>query len=119
MSDDPYGVLGVDRAASTDEVRRAYLRLIRIHTPEGAPEEFKRVRAAYETLRSPLRRAELGVLAFDESVAEPDLDLVAALGDDEIDILALVLAAERAVSDLAETDFTRDCTPVREADLIS
>jgi curved DNA-binding protein CbpA len=118
MSDDPYGVLGVDRTAGTDEVRRAYLGLIRIHSPEGAPEEFKRVRAAYETLRSPLRRAELGVVSFDESVTEPDLDLIAALGDEEVDVVALVLAAERAASDLAETDFTRDCTPIREADLI-
>ena len=82
-------------------------------------EEFKRVRAAYETLRSPLRRAELAVVAFDESVSEPDLDLVAALDDEPLDAVAILLALELSASDLAETDFSRDCTPIREADLFS
>ena len=118
MSDDPYAVLGLDRSAKADDVRRAYLRLVRIHTPESNPEQFKRVRAAYETLRSPLRRAELVVLAFDESVAEPDLDLVAALGDEELDVVALLLAVELDASDVRATDFAHDCTPIREADLL-
>lgn len=117
MSDDPYAVLGLDRSAKADDVRRAYLRLVRVHTPESDPEQFKRVRAAYETLRSPLRRAELAVLAFDETVAEPDLDLVAALGDEELDAVALLLAVELRASDVGATDFAHDWTPIREADL--
>lgn len=119
MSDDPYGVLRLDRSASADDVRRAYLRLIRIHTPESDPERFKQVRGAYETLRSPLRRAELAVQAFDETVSEPDLDLVAALGDEEVDVVALLLALEVSASDVAATDFAHDLTPIREADLVS
>jgi curved DNA-binding protein CbpA len=118
VSDDPYAVLGVDRRANADDVRRAYLRLVRVHTPESNPEQFKRVRTAYDTLRSPLRRAELAVQAFDETVSEPDLDLVAALGDDELDVVALLLAAEVSGSDVAATDFAHDMTPIREADLL-
>ena len=118
MSDDPYGVLGLDRGATADDVRRAYLRLIRVHTPESDPEQFKRVRSAYETLRSPLRRAELAVQAFDETVSEPDLDLLAALGDEEVDVVALLLALEVSASDVAATDFAHDLTPIREADLV-
>lgn len=118
MIDDPYAVLGLDRTANADDVRRAYLRLVRIHTPESNPEQFKQVRAAYETLRSPLRRAELAVQAFDETVSEPDLDLVAALGDEELDVVALWLAIETGSSDVAATDFAHDMTPIREADLL-
>ena len=118
MIDDPYAVLGLDRTAKADDVRRAYLRLVRVHTPESNPEQFKQVRAAYETLRSPLRRAELAVLAFDETVSEPDLDLVAALGDEELDVAALLLAVELRTSDLAATDFAHDHTPIREVDLL-
>ena len=118
MSDNPYGVLGLDRSANADDVRRAYLRLVRVHTPEADPEQFKRVRTAYETLRSPLRRAELAVQAFEETVSEPDLDLVAALGDEELDVVALLLALEMGTSDVATTDFSHDMTPIREADLV-
>lgn len=118
MSDDPYAVLELDRGANAEDVRRAYLRLVRVHTPEAHPEEFKRVRAAYETLRSPLRRAELAVLAFDERVSEPDLDLVAALDDEDVDVAAILLAVELSISDLARTDFANDYTPIREADLV-
>jgi curved DNA-binding protein CbpA len=118
VSDDPYAVLELDRRASADDVRRAYLRLVRVHTPESDPERFKQVRSAYETLRSPLRRAELAVQAFDETVSEPDLDLVAALGDEPFDVVALLFALELGASDVAATDFAHDMTPLREADLV-
>jgi hypothetical protein len=51
-------------------------------------------------------------------VAEPDLDLVAALGDEELDVVALLLAVELGASDVRATDFAHDCTPIREADLL-
>src|SRR5438067_4909557 len=56
MNEDPYAVLGLDSSATAEAVRQAYFRSVRVYTPEAHPEEFKRVRAAYDTLRSPLRR---------------------------------------------------------------
>jgi curved DNA-binding protein CbpA len=104
MSDeDPYTVLGLDRRATAEDVRRAYFRLVRVYTPEAHPEEFKRVRAAYEALRSPLRRA--------------DLDLVARVGEEELDLAGVLLAVELSASELAEVDSQRDLTPLREQDL--
>jgi hypothetical protein len=46
---DPYLLLGVDRGVSARDLRKAYLRLIRAYKPEHSPEEFKRIRDAYES----------------------------------------------------------------------
>src|SRR5438094_8911700 len=67
---DPYAVLEVDRGASAAEVRHAYRQQVRAHPPERDPEGFKRVREAYEVLRSPRKRAEITLLELgDLSVA--------------------------------------------------
>jgi DnaJ-class molecular chaperone len=50
-------VLGLDAKAGDEEIRAAYLRLVKEYPPEKAPEEFERIRDAYETLRDPRRRA--------------------------------------------------------------
>lgn len=119
MPDDPYDVLGLDDAATADDVRRAYFRLVRQYPPEVHPEEFKRIRAAYETLRSPVRRAELALFSFDESVTEVDLELVeGATRSDEFDAGALLLAIELNASELRRTAFPDDLTPLREEDLL-
>src|SRR5512146_1479992 len=55
-SADDHRVLGVDKSASADEIKRAYLALVREYTPERAPEAFKRIREAYETLCDPITR---------------------------------------------------------------
>jgi curved DNA-binding protein CbpA len=114
---DPYVVLGLEPGATSEHVRQAYFRAVRIHTPEAQPDEFKRVRAAYEALRSPQSRTELALLAFDESVAEVDLDLVARAVEGELDLAALALAAVLSASDFACAEFPDDPTPVHEEDL--
>ncbi len=117
MSDDPYVVLGVDRRATAEDVRQAYFRLVRRYTPEAHPDEFKAVRAAYETLRSPLRRAQLSLLAFDETVLDLDLDLVASAETDTVDWAAVLLAVEVSSSDVARTEFPQEVLAIRENDL--
>ena len=67
MEFDPYAVLGVPVWATADEIRRAYLRQVRIHHPDTRPanlqskpfddEPLRRVVAAYNLLRDPERRA--------------------------------------------------------------
>ncbi|HET7459619.1 MAG TPA: DnaJ domain-containing protein [Longimicrobium sp.] len=57
-ADDLYERLGIERDASRDQVRAAYRALLRVYPPERAPEEFKRIREAYETLNDPASRAE-------------------------------------------------------------
>jgi hypothetical protein len=44
----PYELLGVPRHVTERVARRAYLNLIRRYKPEHSPEQFKRIREAYE-----------------------------------------------------------------------
>ncbi len=53
-----YQRLAIEEDASHDEVRKAYRALLRRYPPERFPEEFKRIREAYETLSDPEARQE-------------------------------------------------------------
>lgn len=53
-----YDILQVDRTADDREIKKAYVRMLRKYPPEKAPEEFKKIREAYERLIDPISRAE-------------------------------------------------------------
>jgi len=60
---DYYDVLGIDKNASKDEIRKAYRKLARKYHPdvskeEGAEEKFKEVKEAYEVLSNEQKRAQ-------------------------------------------------------------
>ena len=48
---DPFQLLGVPRNVAPRDLKRAYTRLIRDYKPEHAPEQFRRIREAYEHVR--------------------------------------------------------------------
>lgn len=58
LTEDPYVVLGIARDADQDTIKRAYFEQVRAHPPETDPDHFKTIRAAYENLRTPERRAQ-------------------------------------------------------------
>jgi curved DNA-binding protein CbpA len=100
---DPYAVLELTRTATPAEIKQAYFAQVRAHPPERAPELFKRIRAAYERLRDPERRAEADMLLINDwpepsrKRRPPKLDLT--LHDED------VLAVAQAASDLERTDW--------------
>ena len=63
MADDLYDILGVSRGATDEEIRRAYLKLVKELHPDVNPskvaeERFKKITAAHEILGDPERRRQ-------------------------------------------------------------
>ena len=61
MAKDYYGILGIRRDATPDEIKRAYRKLAREYHPDvnpdpAAQERFKEINAAYEVLSDPAKR---------------------------------------------------------------
>src|SRR3954451_12412898 len=61
---DPYKVLGVDKKASQDEIKKAYRKLAREYHPDKNPgnqsaeERFKEVQGAYDIIGEPDKRKQ-------------------------------------------------------------
>jgi preprotein translocase subunit Sec63 len=71
---DPREVLGVPPNAGEEEIRAAYLRKVKEYPPDRSPEEFEKIRDAFETLRDPRQRTRAMLLSTD-----PDAPLAALL----------------------------------------
>lgn len=50
-------LLGVKAGASEEVLRAAYLEQVRQHPPDREPDQFERIRDAYEQMRDPALRA--------------------------------------------------------------
>ena len=63
MSSSLYETLGLQKGASSDEIKKAYRRLARKYHPDinkekGAEDKFKEINAAYEVLSDEKKRAQ-------------------------------------------------------------
>jgi curved DNA-binding protein CbpA len=74
--DDPRVVLGVGLEAGDEEIRAAYLQKLKQYPPERSPQQFERIRDAYETLRDP--RSRTRHLLFSAEPRQPLASLVPA-----------------------------------------
>ena len=71
--EDVLAILGVSADAADEEIRAAYLRKVKEHPPDRSPEEFERIRDAYEVLRDPKRRTHFMLLSVDPEAPLPSL----------------------------------------------
>ena len=72
---DPREVLGVSPAAAEEDIRAAYLRKVKEYPPDRSPEQFERIRDAYQMLRD--RRQRARHLLFSVDPKAPLASLVA------------------------------------------
>ncbi len=76
--EDPHKILGVSRDSGEEEIRLAYLKKIKAYPPDRAPDEFERIRDAYEILSDPRHRARAQLFSVD-----PEISLIALLDNQE------------------------------------
>ncbi len=59
-----YHILNVQKDASQDEIKRAYVQLVKKYDPETHVEQFMVIKEAYERLRDPQKRAQEDLYTF-------------------------------------------------------
>ena len=72
-------ILEVKPDATADELRKAYLSLVRQHPPDRDPEKFREIHAAYQMLNDPMVQATA----------------LLTLNRDKPDLFAVISAAEK------------------------
>ena len=72
---DPREVLGVSPTATEEDIRAAYLLKVKEFPPDRSPEQFERIRDAYQMLRDARQRARH--LLFSVDPGAPLASLVA------------------------------------------
>lgn len=64
---DPWEMLGISRSADENEIRNAYLNLVKRNPPSKDPVFAEKLRSAYDQLKDPLSREERAVLFADST----------------------------------------------------
>jgi tetratricopeptide (TPR) repeat protein len=85
-----YAILGLTKSASPDEIKQAYVQLVKKYDPEKHTDHFMVVQNAFDKLRDPMRRAQEDVITFnyipgdflfneDEKASASDVQVIQAL----------------------------------------
>ncbi|WP_446010831.1 J domain-containing protein [Candidatus Electrothrix sp.] len=66
----PYEILGISKDCNDETVKQGYLLMVKQFSPERFPEDFQRIRHAYEKIKTKKDRAALEL--FDKTLPEPE-----------------------------------------------
>jgi len=69
MKEDPKEILGISDHANGEEIRKAYLDKVKQYPPDRMPDEFEKIRDAYEILKHPGTRTIAMLRAIDPAVS--------------------------------------------------
>ncbi|MCX4244119.1 J domain-containing protein [Paraliomyxa miuraensis] len=122
QTDDPYVLLDVRPGASAEQIRRAYLRRVKVYKPDRHPAEFRRIREAYDRLREHerwfdawrqasevVRKAAEAAAAAAEAGEGRDADEEDGFEDeDDEDVDALIAALEEELREGRDERFEPD-----------
>ena len=98
LSADHYDVLQVSRDASQADVKQAFFGLLKEHPPEQKPEEYQRLREAYDVLSNPVARREYdNMAAFGDEIEELREEAEALMGGDSPDFESAVRPLKKAI----------------------
>jgi DnaJ-class molecular chaperone len=67
----PFSTLGVDDTADDNEIRQAYLSLVRRYPPEQNPERFQYIHNAYESIKNGRARHEYVLFSMKTEYRSP------------------------------------------------
>jgi len=67
----PYDILGIPRTADDEAVRKAYLELVRRHSPDRDPVRFQQISRAYEQLKDEDSRLRYDLFSRETSGRTP------------------------------------------------
>ncbi|MCC6335187.1 MAG: DnaJ domain-containing protein [Myxococcales bacterium] len=105
-----YEVLGVDKAADARAIKKAYFALVRKYPPETHPEQFKKLREAYEVLSDAESRRDYDSIgqydAHGEHVGEQIRLATEAMNDQRYTDAQVILA--KLINEKPELHFARD-----------
>lgn len=108
----PYEILGISREASPGEIRKAYLKKLRLSPPERDPEGFKAVKHAYNLLQDAVQRKALDLKLFKK---ESGIEIKPGPAPDLMNFFTLrLLLFFLASSDFYTRDFSRDFHDITE-----
>jgi len=86
-----FDILGVNIDASDGEIKKAYLQKVRIYSPEQAPDEFQKIRSAFDLINTEKKRIKYQLF-------NNDMPNIFALLEDSLSVNKLQTTSEKLLT---------------------
>lgn len=107
ITQNPFEILGIDKNASSGDVKKAYFQMVKQFRPEHHAEKFKQIRQAYDRLKDDSQRVEAEVFSFIKPTVQPE-STEQATPEIKLEKEVFLSWWRRTYTDLERTDFASD-----------